>query len=163
MRCISISSISKEALKDVHQIYARLESGAIAAVATKPPIPKVLDRPGRTVPASVSIQLTRDDGSPFSDIDEARKALQEKPTRIVLSDIEFTTNSSINAAKFIEAYANLLGENHHDPIDRNTVNQIAWSVNLNTEELESVLIELDDRNIHVHDGGMISLIPPPIL
>jgi len=120
----------------------------------------LLDRPGKEITASVSITLMRDDRNPFSNIEEARKALQQQPTRSVLSDTEFTTNPSTNALKFLDEYKKLMGDTHYDPIEKSSVSRVAQAAKLNTEELDSVLIELDGRKIDVHDGGMISLRPP---
>ena len=161
MKTISITNISITALENVYQIYAKLEGNNIAAIASKSPNIYVTGLGGKPIPESISIALVRQDSSDFSSIQEARQALQDKPIRKILNDLNFTTKPSEDAQAFMKSLMEFTGGNYN-PIDRASVERIGQTAGLNSEQLISVLIELDDKTIHSHDSGMISQIPDPM-
>lgn len=151
------SNISKETLQDVCVIQADLASGARPTIAHNVKV-EMMKSPSQQPTAQRTILIEREDGSAFSDANEAREELHKQPLRKMLFDLNFKPGLSVNADKFYKTLIEYTG-GRSDPINRADVNQVAKIAELNSEELSNVLAELDGKQIDCHAGGMISLQP----
>lgn len=154
---MNVSSLNKETLNDVYEIQATLENGALPVIACNY-TPDLMANPSVVGRTKIAIQIEREDGTPFTNANEARAELYKQPLRGVLADLNFNPRPSNKADIFHKALIKFM-DNRVDPINREQVSQVAQLAQLDATELNNVLAELDGRQIDCHANGTISLQP----